>query len=321
MFQLQSKKQVYTGPSQSNNKSLVRFIILLIKFSLWKLEIVFSDTLFSHQHVTCYFKGNSITIYDSTYRIKYKPLCNFQFCAHYLSDFLLLLFTDFSDAQFFTFSYVMPPAAIISFPWRPQDYIILSSTLSCLRETFSSVFTVKKRICWTAHEVPDVTKSVSPDPWCEVQQSVNRFYWIVSLKRNRGFKTSFIGRNSRQVGNSQRFFVRVFGVSWPIEFCICITLSKLLWFSLQFMYNLHCLQPRLKMRTNLWGVKSSKKAIWSQRQTGEEWLGTGPAQVKPALSPNNHAKEMGTLETVSLKPFLKKGQDYRCHVIRTPSQN
>lgn len=194
------------------------------------------------------------------------------------------------------------------FSMKTSDYIILSSTLSCLRETFSSVFTVKKRICWTAHEVPDVTKSVSPAPWCEVQQSVNSFYWIVSLKRNRGFKTSFIGRNSRQVGNSQRFFVRVFGVSWPIEFCICITLSKLLWFSLQFMYNLHCLQPRLKMRTNLWGVKSSKKATWSQRQTGEEWLGTGPAQVKPALSPNNHAKEMGTLETVSLKPLLKRGK-------------
>lgn len=190
--------------------------------------------------------GNSITMYDSIYRIKYRPQCKFQFCAYYLSDFSLLLLRYFSDAQFFTFSYVMPLAAIISFPLRPQDCIILSSTLSCLKEIFSSVFTVKKRICWTAHEVPDVTKSGSPAPWCEVQQSVNSFYWVVSLKRNRGFKISFIGRNSRQVGNSQRFFVRVFGVSWPTELCICITLRKLLWFSLQFMYNLRCLQPRPK---------------------------------------------------------------------------
>lgn len=144
------------------------------------------------------------------FRIKYRPLCNFQFCPYYLLNFSLLLFTDFSDAQFFTFSSVMPPAAIISFPWRLQDYIILSSTLSHLKEIFSSVFTEKKGICWTAHGVPDVTKSGSPAPWCEVQQSVNSFYWVVSLKRNRGFKTSFIGRNSRQVGSSQRFFCEGF---------------------------------------------------------------------------------------------------------------
>lgn len=100
-------------------------------------------------------------MYDSIYRLKYWPRCNFQFCAYYLLDFsLLILQLLVMLSWFFTFSYVTPPAAIINLPSvTPQDCIKVSTILSWLKEIFSSVFTVKKRVCWIAHAIPDVTKS------------------------------------------------------------------------------------------------------------------------------------------------------------------
>lgn len=194
------------------------------------------------------------------------------------------------------FSYVTSPAATISLPVRPQDCIILSSILSWLKEIFSLIFAVKKKISWIAHAVPDVTKSGTRTPCHKVPQSVNRFCRVISLKRNRGFKPSFIGRNSRQVGNSQRFLWAflvfhdllnfAFVLPW-VDFCgshynLCITCTV-------------CSQG-LKTRTNLWGVKSVERVIWPQRLTRGECLGTGLVQVKSELPPINQAKGKGTLE-------------------------
>lgn len=49
-----TEQEIAPGPIQTNGKSLARFSFLISKFSLlfWKLEIVFSDILFFHQHAT-----------------------------------------------------------------------------------------------------------------------------------------------------------------------------------------------------------------------------------------------------------------------------
>lgn len=213
------------------------------------MEIAFSDILISHQDaiVTCCFHEVLPPRIIQFTESNLGPSATFSFVLIIFQiSHSLYLQVPVMLHLFFTFSYIMPPPAIISLPAQPHDCIILSSILRWLKEIFSSVLTVKKRVCWIAHAIPDVTKPSTQTPWHKVQQSVNRFWQVIGLKMNREFKPSFIGRNSRQVCHSQRIFVRVFGVSWPIEFCIFIALSKLLWFSLPFMYNLHCLQPKLK---------------------------------------------------------------------------
>lgn len=197
-------------------------------------------------------------------QIKYWPWCSFQFCACHISDLSLLILTALSDAQFFTFSYRRPPAAIISLPVRPQDYIILSNILSWPREIFSSVFTVKKRIRWIAHAIPDVTKSAQT-PWHKVQQSSNRFRQVINLKRNMGFKPPFIDRNSRQVGNSQRFFWWGFLVSHDL-LNFAFVLSWVNFCGPHYNLCIICTDwsQSLKMGTHLWGARRGKKVIWHQ---------------------------------------------------------